>query len=127
MPVETDAERLAREFRSRDMRTYLGRIDVDGVSAGRLDDRNAGLQQVLTKICDAANPVLQVVFVEYLDESLGHRLQVTAGQSAVRDEALGEDQKVVGSAGQRIVSQKEYAAGIDQPVFLGAHRGAIGQ
>ena len=102
-------------------------VDVDGVPAGRLDDRHAGRQQVLAQVLDAPQAVVQVVLVEHLDEALGHRLQVAAGQPAVGDEPFGQDQQVVGPLGERVVAHQQHAADVDQAVLLGADRRAVGQ
>ena len=81
------------------MRAEGGGVDVDGVAARRLDDLDARRQQVLAQVGDAAQAVLQVVLVEHLDEALRHRFEVAAGQAAVGDESLGQDQQVVRRAG----------------------------
>ncbi len=69
----------------RNVRAEGGGVDVDRVPTRRLDDLDAGRQQLLA----------QVLLVDNLFEALGHGFQVAAGQPAVRNEAFGENQQLV--------------------------------
>ena len=102
-------------------------VDVDRVAARRFDDGNSGCQDVLAQVGRATNPILKIVFVENLDKTLSHGLQVTTRQAPIGDETLGKNQQVVGPTGQAFVSNQEYPADINQSVFLGADGGAIGE
>ena len=76
--VERDDERLSRVAERRHVGEQSPRIDVDRVTAHRLDDRDARLFDPFAEIGGGANAVIQVVVADRLFEPLGDRLQVAA-------------------------------------------------
>ena len=100
LAVERDRERLARVLERWDVRQQRARIDVDGMAADRLHDRDAGAGKRLAEIRGGADPVAEVVLVDDLAEALRDRLEIAAGEAAVRGEALGEDQQVAALLGE---------------------------
>ena len=103
LEVERDGERLARVLERRDVRQQRPRVEVDGVAAERLDERDAGRVERLAEVGRRADPVAQVVLVDDLAQALGDRLEVAAGEAAVGREALGQDQQVAALLGEGVV------------------------
>ena len=97
------------------------------MAAERLDDRYAGSLQRLAEIRRRSDPVAEVVLVDDLAEALRDRLQVAAGEAAVRREALGEDQEVPALLGEGVVVEREPAADVRQAILLRGHRHAVGE
>src|SRR5262249_38878945 len=83
MSVERDSQRLPRKLRRWNVWTECSGVDVDRVSAGRLDNLNPGCQQFFTDVLRAANAIAEIVFVQNLLKSLRHRLEIAARESAV--------------------------------------------
>ena len=101
LEVERVGERDARVGERRDVRQQRAGVDVDGVAAGRLDDRHAGRDQLVAEVLGGADAVAQVLLVDDLLEPARDRLEVVAGQPAVGGEALGQDQQVPRLLGPR--------------------------
>ena len=62
-----------------------------------------------------------------LAQTLGDRLEVAAGETAIRWETLGQDEHVAAMLGEPAVTHREPAADVGEPVLLGAHRHAVGK
>ena len=108
--VERDRERLPRVLERRDVREQRSRVEVHRVPAGRLHERNAGTVERLGEVLGRADPVPQVVLVDALLQPLRDRLEVSAGETAVRDVALGEDEEVAAALGEVVVLRDEHPA-----------------
>ncbi len=125
--VQGDRQRLPGELALRDVRQQLAGVQVDGVSAGRLDDRDALFDQPVADEGGLLEAVAQVALVQAFIQTGGHRVQVAPGQPAVGGEALAQDQLVLDVLEEILVAHGQEAADVDQGVFLGAHPGAVGQ
>jgi hypothetical protein len=73
-------------------------VDVDRVPARGLDDLDAGVEEPVAEILEAADAVAEIVLVHDLGETLGHGLQVAAREPAVGHESFGEDEQVACAA-----------------------------
>ena len=127
MPVQLDGQRLARELAPRDVRQHALGVDVDGVSAGRLDNRDAGVGDVPPEVFGRYDPVAQVVRVENFGKTHRNGLQIAARQAAVGGEPLGENEQVLLLLGQPVVVGAEQPADVGERVFLGGEGAAVGQ
>src|SRR5213596_3279511 len=72
--VERAGERLCGELGRGDVREYPARVQIDGVTADRLQDGGPLLLQDRTEVADLRDAVAKVVLVEDLPESGGYRL-----------------------------------------------------
>ena len=97
------------------------------MAAGRLHARHAGLDERLAEIGGRADPIAQVVVLHDLAQAGGHRLEVAAGEPAVRRKALGQDQHVAALLRPAVVVQREPAADVGERVLLAGHRHPVGQ
>ena len=71
--------------------------------------------------------VAEVVVVDRLHETLRDRLEIAAGEAAVRREALGEDAERAALVGELGVVHRHPAADVRERVLLRAHRHAVGE
>src|SRR3990170_637886 len=94
LAVEGHGQRLAGVRERRDVRQERARVDVDGMSADRFDDGDAGAVERLAEVGRGADAVVQVVLLDHLRKALGDGLQVAPGEAAVGREALGQDEQV---------------------------------
>ena len=109
------------------VRQELLGVEVNGMSAGRLENGDPLGGQSLAEVLDRADAVLQVVLVEDFVQADGDGLEVAARQAAVGRKALGDDQEVSGLQGQGVVVDGQEPAHVDDGVLLGAHGGAVHQ
>ncbi len=123
---QLDGQGLAGIVLHRHVGQKLPGVEVNGVSAGRLKDGHPLGHEPLAQVLDRADAILQVVLVEHFVQPDGDGLQVAARQAAVGREALGDDQEVAGLGGQGVVVDGQESAHVDDGVFLGAHRRAVG-
>ncbi len=91
VPVKFHRQRLAGKLVRRDVRQHAGCVDIDGVAAGRLDDRHAAVGDVAAQVTRGSDPVAQVIGMEDFLQAHRDGIQVAAGQPAVSREALGEN------------------------------------
>ncbi len=126
LQVERRGECLAGEFGLRNMGQQAACIQVDGVTAGRFQDGDAGFDQALPQESRLPGAVGQVGFIQSLPETNRHGFQVAPGQAAVGGETLAQDQLVADALEEGIIADSQEPADIDQGVLLGAHPGAIG-
>ena len=107
------------------MREKSARIDVNGVSAGRLHDGHAFGGDVIAEIRRGNNAVLQVVLVEPFIQAHGYGFQVATGEAAVGGKTFRQNQEIFLRLGQDVVVGAEEAADIYDRVLLGGHRAAV--
>ena len=101
------------------MRQQRASVDVDRVPAGRLDDRDAGLCDLVGEVLGRSDAVPQVRLLHHLLQAASDGLEVVPGQAAVRRKALGEDQQRAALLGPRVAAHREEAADVGEPVLLG--------
>ncbi len=89
------------------------------MSAGGPDDGDAESRQTFANVGAGAQPVTQVVLVDDFLQALGDRLEVTAGEAAVRGKTFGQDEARAGGGGKTVVVEREPAADVGEGVFLG--------
>ena len=125
--VERARERPAGEAGRRDVRQRLAGVQVDGVAAGRLDDRGTGRGERLAEVGDLGDAVAQVLLVHHLVEADRDHLEVAPGEAAVGREALGHDAAHL-EAGEEllVVADGDEAADVRDRVLLRAHEDAVG-
>ena len=70
---------------------------------------------------------MQVRLLDDLLEAARDRLEVVAGEAAVRRKPLREDEEVARVLGPRVVVHREKAADVREPVLLRRHRAAVGE
>ena len=125
LQVQRAAESLAWELLRWNMRQRRACVDVHGVAAGRLDDRDAGLPDPITEVLGTAQPVTQIVLVQHLLETLSDGLEIATGQAPIGGETLREYEQLPRSRGPGIAVQREETADVGDAVLFGAHRAAV--
>ena len=88
------ASACAGNCAARNVRQHARGIDIDGVPAGRLDDRHAVVGDVPAQVAGGDDAVAQIVRIEHLLQAHGDGVQVAAGQAAVGRKAFGQDQQI---------------------------------
>ncbi len=86
--VEFHCQRLTGKFAMRDMRQHASGINIDGMTAGRLDGGDAGLVDALRQVGGLAEAIGQIGFIQTFVQTDRHRIQVAARQAAVGVESL---------------------------------------
>ena len=127
LAVERDGEGLPRVGQRLDVGQHGSRVEVDGVPAERLHERHVGPVERLAEVRRRGDPVAEVVLLHDLPQALRDRLQVSAGEAAVRREALGQDQEVAALLGQVVVVEREPATDVREAVLLCRHRHPVGE
>ncbi len=127
MPVQFHAERLRGELRFRNVRQHTAGVDVDSVSARRLDDGHAMIRDVAAEVCGGRDAVPQVIGIENLVKAHGDRIEVTSGQPAVCGETFGQDEQLRFLLGEAAVVRAKKTSYVREGVFLGGKCAAIGQ
>ncbi len=126
LAVQLDGQGNARELQRGDLRTHGRGVDVHGMSAGRLHDRNAGRADVVTQVGRRGDAVLLVVRLERFVQAYSHGVEVPPSQPAVRRKALSQYQEVPLLCGEAVVIRRQEAADVRHPVLLGRHRRSVG-
>ena len=121
MQVEFVPEYLAGELLGRNVIQKFSSVDVYGMTARWLNYWHSSLNDLLCEIGSRAQPVVEIVLPQDLAQTLCDRIQVSAGQAAVRGESLGEDQQVAGASSHEIVVARKPTSDVCQAIFLGAH------
>ena len=98
LDVQRVRQRDAGIRERRNVRQQRACVDVDRVSARRLDDRHSGSADLLRQILRGADAVPEIWLVDDLFESARDRLEVVAGEPAVRRKPFGQDQQVAALA-----------------------------
>src|SRR5688572_13082081 len=92
-----------------------------------LNNGNSRRHQRVTEVSGGSNSVAEVVVFDDLVEPLRDRLEVAAGETAVRREPFGEDQQVPALLGERVVVHRKPPADVREPVLLRAHCHPVGE
>ncbi len=77
--VHLDGERLPGELIDRDVRQKPACIDINGVTARRLDNRYACREQPFAEVGGLRQPVFEVVVLQCLAQTDRHRFEVAPG------------------------------------------------
>ena len=125
--VQRDGQRPAGEALVGEVVAELAAVEVDRVAADRLEERHAGGREVVPDVRGGRDPVLQVLLVEDLVDPDRERLEVAAGEPAVRDEPLGEDEQGADPLGPLVGVDRDHPADVAERVLLHRHQGAVGE
>jgi hypothetical protein len=82
---------------------------------------------MLAEIPRRGDAVVQVVLVDGLVHAHRDRLEVATAEAPVGGKTLGEDEQVFLLTSHREVACGEEPADVDDGIFLGAHRAALGE
>src|SRR6185312_2872786 len=85
---------LRRKLLLRNVRQHARGINVDGVTTGRLDNRDAVIGDVAAKIIGGSDTIAQVIRVEDFRERDGDGFEIAACQTTVSWETFGKDQEI---------------------------------
>jgi hypothetical protein len=118
--VEGAGECLARKLVWRDVRQQAAGVDVDGVAAGREDNRDAAREQGVGEPGGRVGAVGEVGGVCDLEEALRECLEVAPGETAVGGKAFGRDQQLLAAAGEFGIAKRDQAADIGEPILFQA-------
>src|SRR5271170_4357769 len=109
------------------MGQHAARINIDGVTAWRLDDGNAVVGDVAAQVAGGRDTVAQVVRLQHFFEASCNGVEIAAGQAAVGGEALSKNQQVVFELSEAVVIGGKESANVGESVFLRGECAAIGQ
>ena len=127
MAIQFHRQGLRRELAACDVRQHALGVNVDGVAAGRLDDRHTGVGDVPAKVVGGYDPVLQVIRVEDLFKAHRDGFEVAAGESAIGGEALRQNKQIGFLHGHPVVIRAQQSADVGEGVLLGGEGAAIRQ
>ena len=82
--VQNQRQGPSRIFALRDMRQHRFSVNINGVTTGRLDDRNPFSCQNIPQIRHRPDAVAQIILVQNLVQAHGNGFQIVASQPTVR-------------------------------------------
>src|SRR6516165_4657262 len=124
--VKFHRECYARELRHRNVREKGAGIEINRMTARRLDDRNAFARDVIAEEGRRCDAVFQVLLFECFIQTYGDGIQITPCEPAIRWKPFGEDQQVFLLLGEDVVVGAKETADVGKAVFLRGHGAAIG-
>src|ERR1700686_3196935 len=100
-------------------------VDVDGVAAGRLDDGNSGIGDVVPEIGGGGEAVFEIVGLEGFLHAHGYGFEIAAGEASVGGVAFGENEEIFFPLGEGAVVGAKESAVVGHAVFFGGHGAAV--
>ncbi len=124
--VELRGQGLGRELILGDVRVKRLGVQENGVSAHRLHDGDAPIEQQVAQIEHLAHAGPHVVILYRFDNADGQGFHVTPCHAAVGVETLVDHNHVAKRIEQVVVVDGQPATDVDQVVLLSAHPGTVG-
>ncbi len=96
------------------------------MAAGRVYDRNTFVSQPVHDILCRFQAIFEIILVQHLAQTNGHRLKIATGQPSVGWKALCQYQNVALTMRQLRIIGAEKSADVGESVLFPRHRAAIG-